>query len=157
MVVIKQLGSEGKTGNWFRYKRLFTKQKWKKVVYRLLQNFIRRFLTIECKDVFDLKTFLMSKCKALCKVETSIAKYLPDSSYHNLILESTCDLLSVFWKRALISLLTSSGWNTMAMGPFPLLQRSSISLKLVIGWSRSGHCNSIFGCKKIQRFKKCKM
>ena len=129
--MIKQLGSEGKMGNWFGYKKLSTKHKCKSVwctVY--CKIFIRRFLTIECEDVFDLKTFLMSKCKALCKVETSIAKYLPDSSYHNLILESTCDLLSVFWKRALISLLTSSGWNTMAMGPFPLLQRSSISLRL---------------------------
>ena len=110
------------------------------------------------KGVFDLKTFLMSKCKALCKVETSIAKYLPDSSYHNLILESTCDLLSVFWKRALISLLTSSAWNTMAMGPFPLLQRSSISLKLVIGQAGLATVTQFLGVKKSKDLKnvRCK-
>ena len=127
MVVIKQLGSEGKMGNWFSYLQNKNEKKWCTVYCKIL--FVD-FLQSNVKGVFDLKTFLMSKCKALCKVETSIAKYLPDSSYHNLILESTCDLLSVFWKRALISLLTSSGWNTMAMGPFPLLQRSSISLRL---------------------------
>ena len=112
------------------------------------------FLQSNVKGVFDLKTFLMSKCKALYMVETSIAKYLPDSSYHNLILESTCDLLSVFWKRALISLLTSSGWNTMAMGPFPLLQRSSISLKLVIGEAGLATVTQFLGVKKCKIFQR---
>lgn len=51
-------------------------------------------------------------------------------NYHfSLILASKLDLLSVFWKRALISCLTWWGVNSFARGPLPSAHLSSISFK----------------------------
>ena len=49
-----------------------------------------------------------------------------------MIRERTPARLSVFWNSARISLLTSSGVNSLAKGPFPDAQRSSISRKLAL-------------------------
>ena len=53
-------------------------------------------------------------------------------SLNHLIRERTPARLSVFWNSARISLLTSSGVNSLAKSPFPDAQRSSISRKLAL-------------------------
>jgi hypothetical protein len=54
--------------------------------------------------------------------------YLTNSYYF--ILARIADLLSVFWNRARISCLTSSGVNSCASGPLPSHHLSSMSLRL---------------------------
>ena len=46
------------------------------------------------------------------------------------ILARIADLLSVFWNRARISCLSSSGVNSCASGPLPSAHLSSMSLRL---------------------------